>query len=74
MPKFWNSLFHLHTPVGMKYVWVGAKPFPISIPQHFSNPDIFHTYLPIKMEQTECTETSAYKIQMQGNYPQESTQ
>jgi hypothetical protein len=27
----------------------------------------------MKMEQTECSETSAYKIQMPGNYPEEST-
>jgi len=26
----------------------------------------------MKMEQTECSETSAYKIQMLGNYPKES--
>jgi hypothetical protein len=25
----------------------------------------------MKMEQTECSETSAYKIQMPGNYPEE---
>jgi hypothetical protein len=29
------------------------------------------TYLPVKMEQTECSETSAYKIQTLGNYPEE---
>jgi hypothetical protein len=28
----------------------------------------------MKMEQTECSETSAYKIQTSGNYPEESTQ
>jgi len=28
----------------------------------------------MKMERTECLETSAYKIQTQGNYPEESTQ
>ena len=33
-----------------------------------------HTYLPIKMEQTECFETLAYKLQMPGNYPEESIQ
>jgi hypothetical protein len=33
-----------------------------------------HTYLPIKMEQTECSETSAYKIQTPGNYPEETIQ
>jgi hypothetical protein len=26
------------------------------------------------MEQTECSETSAYKIQTPGNYPEESVQ
>jgi len=35
---------------------------------------ILHTYSPLKMEQTECSETSAYKIQTQGNYPEESMQ
>jgi len=33
-----------------------------------------YTNLPMKMEQTECSETSAYKIQMPGNYPEESIQ
>jgi len=28
----------------------------------------------MKMEQTDCSETSAYKIQMPGNYPEESIQ
>ena len=28
----------------------------------------------MKMEQTECSETSAYKIQTPGNYPKESIQ
>ena len=32
------------------------------------------TYLPMKMEQTECSETSAYKIQTPGNHPKESIQ
>jgi len=31
-------------------------------------------YLPMKMEQTESSETSAYKIQTPGNYPKESIQ
>jgi hypothetical protein len=35
---------------------------------------ILHTYLPMKMEKTECSETSAYKIQTPGNYPEESIQ
>jgi len=28
----------------------------------------------MKMEKTECSETSAYKIQMPGKYPEESIQ
>jgi hypothetical protein len=39
-----------------------------------STPVILHTYLPIKMEQTECFEKLAYKIQTPGNYPEESIQ
>jgi hypothetical protein len=35
---------------------------------------ILHTYLPMKMEQTECSEMSAYEIQMLGNYTEESIQ
>jgi len=32
------------------------------------------TYPPVKMGQTGCSETWAYKIQMPGNYPEESIQ
>jgi len=32
------------------------------------------TYLPMKMEQTECSETSEFKIQTPGNNPKESIQ
>jgi hypothetical protein len=45
MPTFRNTLFHLHSCVGMKYP-------------------------PMKMEQTKCSETSAYKIQTPGNHPE----
>jgi hypothetical protein len=31
-----------------------------------------HTYPPMKMEQTECSEMLTYKIQTPGNYPEES--
>jgi hypothetical protein len=47
-----------------------AKPFPIKIPQHFSNLVILH--LSAYEDGKECSETSAYKIQTPGNYPQES--
>jgi len=33
---------------------------------------ILRTYPPMKMEQTECSETLAYKIQTPGNYLEES--
>jgi len=33
-----------------------------------------YLFMPMKMEQTECSETSAYKIQTPGNYPQENKQ
>jgi hypothetical protein len=32
------------------------------------------TYLLMKMEKTECSETSTYKIQTQGNYPEGNIQ
>ena len=50
-----------------------AEPFPLKIPQLFSNQS-FYTYLPMKMEQIECSETSAYKIHTLGNCPEESIQ
>jgi hypothetical protein len=36
--------------------------------------EYFYTYPPMKMEQTECPQTSANKIQTLGNYPEESIQ
>ena len=35
---------------------------------------LFHFHGPMKMEQTECSEKSAYNIQMPGNYSEESIQ
>jgi len=34
----------------------------------------FYTHLPTYEEGTECSETSAYKIQTPGNHPKESIQ
>jgi len=48
-----------------------AKPFPVPFLILVRSTLI---YLPMKMEQTECSETSAYKIQTPGNYPKESIQ
>jgi hypothetical protein len=47
--------------------------FPYKYPT-FSKLVILCTYPPMKMEQTQCSETSAYKIQTPGNYPEESIQ
>jgi len=44
-------------------------------PKHV--PTLVHstrTYLPMKIEQTECSETSAYKIQPPGKLPRKSIQ
>jgi len=38
----------------------------------YSNLVVLHTYPAMKMEQTECSETSAHKIQMPGNYPKKA--
>jgi hypothetical protein len=35
-------------------------------------PVMIHTYPPMKMEPIQCSESSAYKIQTPGNYPEES--
>jgi len=42
--------------------------------QRFRTLCLFHLHRPMKMEQTECSETSVYKIQTPENYPEESLQ
>ena len=49
-----------------------AKPFSLWIPPHFLNIVILH--LSYYEEGTECSETSAYKIQTPRNYAEESIQ
>jgi len=52
-----------------------AKPFSVQYPKHVPSLVHFtHTYLPTKMEQIECSETSAYKIQTPGNYREKGIQ
>jgi len=51
--------------------WLEPNLFPYKYP-NILKPVILRTYLPMKMERTECSETSAYKIQTPGNYPEES--
>ena len=48
---------------------ISPFPVPIIILVHST-----HIHLPMKMEETECSETSAYKLHTPGNYPKESVQ
>ena len=57
-------------PFGLSYFQ--AKPSPVWIPQLFSTLVII--YLLAYEDETECSETSAYKIQTPGNYPEENIQ
>jgi len=53
MPTFRNTLFHLHKQVGMKYF------IPTCLWKW--NIQSVHTYLPMKMEPTECSYLPAYE-------------
>ena len=48
--------------------------FRLHRPVGMKNEFMLHAYLPMKGEQTECSETFVYKIQKPGNYPEESIQ
>ena len=53
----------------LRHFW--AKPFPVKILQQ-SHPGYFSCLtLSMQMEQTECSKTSAYKIQTLGNHSKE---
>jgi hypothetical protein len=63
----------------MLYAFFWVIPWHLNfICRHFRTLCLFHLHRhicpPMKIEQTECSETSAYKIQMPGNYPEESIQ
>jgi hypothetical protein len=45
--------------------------FPYKYPKN-SQPVILHTYPPMKLGRTGCSEALAYKIQTPRNYPEES--
>jgi len=63
----------LRTYPSMKMEQTEPNLFPYKYP-NILYPVILRTYPPMKMEKTECSETSAYKIQTQGNYPEENIQ
>jgi hypothetical protein len=51
-----------------------SQTFPRINTPTFSTPVILHTYTPMKVEQTECSETLAFKLQTPLNHPEESIQ
>jgi hypothetical protein len=53
---------------------LGLLPGVCSFNADVSENSVRSLYLPMKMEQTECSETLAYKIQMPGDHPVESIQ
>ena len=74
-PKHCSCYAHLINYIFLcAFFWVIPRRLNF-ICQHFGTVwKILHTYPPMKMEQTECSETSEYKIQTPGNYPEESIQ
>jgi hypothetical protein len=65
---------HLHPTLSPSFLLTQAvfEPylFSLFLSQHFLNLVILH--LPAYEDGTECSETSAYKIQTPGNYPEET--
>jgi len=53
-------------------IW--RKNFYADVSEHSICSIFIGRYLPMKMEQIECSETSAYKILTPGNYPEENIQ
>jgi hypothetical protein len=62
-------LFHLHKRISMKNDGLRKLEYSNILKPSLSS---CVPIPPMKMEQTECSETSAYKIQTPGNYPEES--
>ena len=56
--------------MGRKWEKVWLENFPVYTPTVNKPFHSTHTYLPMKMKQTECSETSACKTQTPGNYSQ----
>ena len=63
--------------VCMQSRWVyhfEPNPFSYNTPAFLNVIHSSHNHLAMKMEQTECSETSAFKFQTPGNNPEESIQ
>ena len=65
MPTFRNTLYHLHRQVGACRMNSAEGNIGLLYGKRFGL-EMVRAYLPIKMEQTGCSETSAYKIQTPG--------
>ena len=67
IPTFRNALFHVHRqePICL-WRWNGQS----VLKRRYIK--LKNTYLPMKMERIECSETSTYKFQTPRNYPEES--
>ena len=79
-PSYWLRLFssqtfsRINTPTFSNLVILQILCYFVTIRRIINQIKNLFVYEPIKMEQTECSEMSAYKIQMPGNYPEESIQ
>jgi hypothetical protein len=60
-----------HPPSDWLRLFFEPKLFPYIYPT-FSTPVTLHTYPPMKMEQTQCSEMLAFKLQTPVNHPEES--
>jgi len=75
--SFKHSWFQTFAMFCMLYVFFWVIPRRLNfICRRFGTLCLFHLHRRVgkKMEQTECSEMSAYKIQTPGNYPEESIQ
>jgi hypothetical protein len=59
-----------HAPSDWLRLFFEPNLFPYKYPT-FPTAVTLHTYLPMKMEQTECSETLEFKLQTSGNNPEE---
>jgi hypothetical protein len=62
--------------LGSKIAWIGPCYFSSQTFSHINTPTsstavILYTYSPMKMEQTECSETLAFKLHTPVNHPEE---
>ena len=76
LKNLWFQTFALFRKL---YVFFWVIPWRLNfICRRFGTPCLFHLHrrvgVPMKVEQIECSETSVYKIQTPGNYPEENIQ